>query len=247
MSKKAEKPNLDLLTQVEALRKQHIPLPTINYEVGQLVRLGGLKNPRITASFDQGTILCVVSADALFTNHVVPWTAIAPIPDPDVPVFSHKDDVQLSFYSTPLGSILNSYYSAGIDMNPPYQRELVWDENDKMALIDSIFNNIDIGKFTLVHRGFSVEVMYEIVDGKQRLSALTEFFEGRFAYRGLVFQQMSNRDRHQFLDYLVSWAVSEHLSSEQKMKLFLKLNTTGRPQDLAHLQKVREMLAQEQK
>ena len=52
-----------------------------------------------------------------------------------------------------------------------------------MLLLDSIFKNIDIGKFVLIHlsdsewveRGFG----YEILDGKQRLSALIEFYENK--------------------------------------------------------------------
>ena len=35
-------------------------------------------------------------------------------------------------------------------MNPDYQRGLVWDEENKTLLLNSIFNNIEIGKFSFI-------------------------------------------------------------------------------------------------
>lgn len=36
-------------------------------------------------------------------------------------------------------------------MNPNYQRDLVWDLKDKELLIESIFEGIEIGKFTFIY------------------------------------------------------------------------------------------------
>jgi hypothetical protein len=82
---------------------------------------------------------------------------------------------------------LRWWYSqrAKIDMNPSYQRHgRLWSETDKAFLVDSIINEYDVPKiyiadFTFGHtRLNSAGLPYAIIDGKQRLEALFDFFEG---------------------------------------------------------------------
>ena len=64
----------------------------------------------------------------------------------------------------------------------------VWDIEDKVKLIDSIFNNIDVGKFAFIKVPYKDNSpSYECLDGKQRVTALIEFYEGRFEYKGLKY------------------------------------------------------------
>ena len=76
--------------------------------------------------------------------------------------------------------------STKIDMNPPFQRQgRLWSRGDKSFLIDSILNEYDIpkiyiadftyGNITLNKTGLS----YAIIDGKQRLEAIFEFYSGK--------------------------------------------------------------------
>ncbi len=72
-----------------------------------------------------------------------------------------------------------------IDMDPPFQRAgRLWSRGDKSFLIDSILNEYDIpkiymadftyGNVTLNKKGLP----YAIIDGKQRLEAIFEFYSG---------------------------------------------------------------------
>ncbi|WP_213954363.1 DUF262 domain-containing protein [Variovorax sp. dw_954] len=71
-----------------------------------------------------------------------------------------------------------------IDMSPTYQRRAdIWSKWKKSHLIDSIINDFDIPKFYIAN--FSVGVAqglnqkksaYAIIDGKQRMGAIFEFF-----------------------------------------------------------------------
>lgn len=73
-----------------------------------------------------------------------------------------------------------------IDMSPPYQRRgKLWSETDKAYLIDSILNGYDIPKLYMAD--FTVgensklnksKLPYAIIDGKQRLEAIFDFFSG---------------------------------------------------------------------
>jgi len=87
--------------------------------------------------------------------------------------------------------------SAKIDMKPVYQREgRLWSRADKAFLIDSILNGYDIPKIYMTD--FTVGVVnlnrkglpYAIIDGKQRLEAIFDFFDGKLLLDDeFVFQQ----------------------------------------------------------
>jgi hypothetical protein len=73
-----------------------------------------------------------------------------------------------------------------IDVNPPYQRRgKLWSDTDKAYLIDSILNAFDIPKLYLADFTFGdsplnvKKLAYAIIDGKQRLEAIMDFFKGR--------------------------------------------------------------------
>lgn len=73
-----------------------------------------------------------------------------------------------------------------IDMDPPYQRRgRLWSPSDKAYLIDSIINGFDIPKlyiadFTWGDSSLNIHKLpYAIIDGKQRLEAIFDFFDGK--------------------------------------------------------------------
>lgn len=73
-----------------------------------------------------------------------------------------------------------------IDMSPPYQRRgKLWSDADKAYLIDSILNGFDVPKLYMANFTYSdsplnsLKLPYAIIDGKQRLEAIFDFFAGR--------------------------------------------------------------------
>jgi hypothetical protein len=155
--------------------------------------------------------------------------------------FSYSDEIRVSQRTVDLSGILNRYYNK-TNMNPEYQRGDAWTLEDKVALIDSIYNNVDIGKFTFIVLPYSAKgYEYEILDGKQRLQAIVDFTEGRFEYRGKKYQDMHPMDLNHLDRYLVVMSETESLTLKQKCNFFLKLNVTGKPQSKEHLNKIRKM------
>jgi Protein of unknown function DUF262 len=74
-----------------------------------------------------------------------------------------------------------------IDMDPPYQRRgRLWSPTDKAYLIDSILNGYDVPKLYMADFtwGDSTlnkrKVQYAIIDGKQRIESIFDFFDGKF-------------------------------------------------------------------
>lgn len=73
-----------------------------------------------------------------------------------------------------------------IDMDPPYQRRgRLWSNSDKAYLIDSIINEYDVPKLYIADFTWGDSKLnkrrlpYAIIDGKQRLEAIFDFFDGR--------------------------------------------------------------------
>lgn len=68
-----------------------------------------------------------------------------------------------------------------IKIDPDYQRPGgVWSLENKQLFIDSLLNRYDIPKLYFHALGGDVPYRYAIIDGRQRLEAIWEFFDGRF-------------------------------------------------------------------
>ncbi|KPF91395.1 hypothetical protein IP81_10755 [Novosphingobium sp. AAP83] len=73
-----------------------------------------------------------------------------------------------------------------IDFGPSYQRRgRLWSSRDKAYLIDTIINGFDVPKLYIADFQFgqsqlnSAKMPYAIIDGKQRLEAVFDFFENK--------------------------------------------------------------------
>ena len=89
------------------------------------------------------------------------------------------------------------------------------------------------------------EPLYEILDGKQRINALCEFYENRFPYKGKYFNDLSARDRNHFCNYGVDVAEIAQADKATILKYFLMLNTGGKQISEEHLAKVEKMYINE--
>lgn len=157
--------------------------------------------------------------------------------------FRKEEEHFIRFANSGLNSLLNMVYFFGVDFDVDYQRDHVWALDDKVALIDSIFNNIDIGKFVFVERNLKYEgKLYEIIDGKQRLTAICEFVEGRFPYKGIYFAEMSNSDKNKITNHGISYGCLQNPTRRAIFETFIKLNTCGRPMENKDIDKVKKLL-----
>ena len=229
--------------------------PTYFFSVGEEVTYGALKKSVVDEIFYDGKAYGLI-CDAVDNNYghpieyktyrVAAWHEVRPCNNKSTS-FAKNQDVMISFNNTTIEGLLYRKYFSGVDFNPEYQRGYVWELKDKEMLIDSIFNNIDIGKFVFIklnddewmNRGVS----YEILDGKQRLSTLVEFYENRFSYKGKYYNDLSQSDKSVFKNHFVSEASVDDIDKKTVLKYFLMLNRTGRVMDEGHLEEIEKMLA----
>ncbi len=236
-------------------RVKYINEPTYKFEVGEKVQYGALKESIVEEILYDGRVY-VLKCIATNNNYGKPydyevyrvcaWHDVRPIKENDTHFAkSGEERIILRFNDSTIESLLHDYYNFGIDMNPEYQRDYVWDEQDKEYLLESIFDNIDIGKFVLIDlgeeywaRGFS----YEILDGKQRLNTLIEYYENRFPYKGKYYNDLSWKDKIFFKKHNISVAIIENMNKNRILKCFVTLNKRGRVMDIEQIKKVERMI-----
>lgn len=252
---------------VDRVQWGYIKTPTRQFDIGERVQSGAHDHTEILEKELDGAIYLVKNDYIISDKHTrgfgerfqsqywVAWHNIDKYRTDEekksLPNLVAKDDVRFSNSNTSISSFNSMTYYFGVDLNPDYQRDLVWTLEDKQKLIESIFNNIDIGKFAFIKKGYNKENpsqhMYEILDGKQRLTTIMEYLEDRFEWRGLKFSQLSPSDQWHFETYNVVTAETSDMTKEQIYRYFLKLNTGGKPISTEHLEKVKCLLDVETK
>ena len=114
-------------------------------------------------------------------------------------------------------------YGGQLDVRPPYQREFVYKEKQRDAVIE-----------TLTH-GFPLNVMYwavredgtyEIIDGQQRTISICQYVTGDFAYLFRYFHNLTDDEQEQILDYELQVYLCSGTDSE-KLKWFKTINIAG--------------------
>jgi hypothetical protein len=133
-----------------------------------------------------------------------------------------------------------------------YQRGLVWTTEQKQLLIESIYNGIEIGKFIFRHQDWKViekEMAenghgydYHMVDGKQRMNALIDFWSNKFPdLHGNYYNDLSHDAQHHFMTYnkMAVGVMRENCTDKEVIAAFLTLNFTGAPMSKEHIEFVK--------
>lgn len=89
------------------------------------------------------------------------------------------------------------------------------------------------------------EYLYEIVDGKQRLSTIMDFYLNRLAYKGVYYNELSPKDRYCFRNTYLSLANMEDATKEDALRVFLMVNQSGHPMDPTVLSNAKKLLQKE--
>lgn len=103
------------------------------------------------------------------------------------------------------------YKREKLDLDPPYQRRSVWNQSFKDYFIDTVLLGYPTAAIFLYEEfSLSGEVVYRVVDGKQRLTTLFEFLEGKFpvgekaqlsSLRGQYWEQIDSDLKKRFWAY----------------------------------------------
>jgi uncharacterized protein with ParB-like and HNH nuclease domain len=153
------------------------------------------------------------------------------------------------------------YREGHLLVNRKYQRKLVWSENEKIKLIDSLLKGYPIPLILLAEQPTTYgSGTYEIIDGIQRLNAIFSFIENAFPIiDGRYFDinefaranqlaeskiitkientkpLLSPKDCASFLDYQLAVTIYPTYSDEEITEVFGRINSGGK--QLSHQEK----------
>lgn len=230
---------------------RYTPPPVMFFEIGESVLYGGHRNCVISEIFDGGMYYKIERDHSKKYGHRQPgrtyqftnWMSLEKKDTVNQTPLSYRDKFPIQSFQTHLDEIFSKYFFFGLDLNPDYQRGNVWTYEDREKLLDSIFNNINIGKFCFNRKPYKEnDTSYEVIDGKQRITTLIDFRLDKFKYKGLYYSELNPCDKRHIRNYIVEMTEIEEASKEKIYNYFLKLNTGGRAVDPEHIKYVEELL-----
>lgn len=123
-----------------------------------------------------------------------------------------------------------------LDLQPDFQRGLVWSDTKKTRLIDTILRNWYV---PAIHLVVNEELdREEVLDGQQRLQAILDFFDGKYtvdgttlpsepaieALHGLTYDKLPNRYKSRFKRFPIDTVRLRDYRAEEPGELFFRLN-----------------------
>lgn len=161
-------------------------------------------------------------------------------------LFKGDQYISVNYSNSDLTSLLHRMEPGAVTDAPDYQRGYVWTDADKEAYLEAIFEGRELGRFVFVKYGYPR--VTELLDGKQRLNTIWDFYCSRIAYKGVYWHQLSRYDRHKFKSRSVQYADlnGEQYTRLQLLQTFKAINAGGVPQTKEHLAHVDELIALEE-
>ncbi|MCX2717469.1 DUF262 domain-containing protein [Helicobacter sp. MIT 21-1697] len=116
---------------------------------------------------------------------------------------------------------------ARLNIRPKYQREFVYKDKQRNAVIETIFKGFPLNTMYWVRNTESnAEYEYEVLDGQQRTISICEYYKGDFSLKEQYFHTLPEDRKETFLNYGLMIYVCEGEESE-KLEWFRVINIAG--------------------
>lgn len=118
-------------------------------------------------------------------------------------------------------------YGGRLNIRPKYQREFVYDDKKRNAVMDTVWAGFPLNVMYWVRTG---EDQYELLDGQQRTISICSFIAGEYMmeFDGdlLGFENMTETQQNRILDYKLQVYICEG-NDDEKLKWFQTINIAG--------------------
>lgn len=114
-------------------------------------------------------------------------------------------------------------YGGKLDIRPPFQREFVYKDKQRDAVINTVAKDFPLNSMYWAVRG---DGNYEIIDGQQRTISLCQYVAGDFSINGLAFHNLPKDKQEQILNYRTMIYFCSGTESE-KLEWFRTINIAG--------------------
>jgi len=114
-------------------------------------------------------------------------------------------------------------FKGNLNIRPKYQREFVYKDKQKNAVIETIRKDFPLNVMYWVK---SEDGTYEVMDGQQRTISLCEYIAGNFSFNFQFFENLTDDEKEQILNYKLMVYFCEGTDKE-KLDWFEIINIAG--------------------
>ncbi len=114
-------------------------------------------------------------------------------------------------------------YGGRLDIRPPYQREFIYKDKQRDAVIDTIRKDFPLNVMYWAVRN---DGNFEIIDGQQRTVSICQYVNNDFSINGMAFHNLPSDKQEQILNYKLMVYFCEGTDSE-KLEWFKTINIAG--------------------
>lgn len=114
-------------------------------------------------------------------------------------------------------------YGGKLDIRPKYQREFVYKEKQRNAVIETIKNEFPLNVMYWMIRD---DGGYEVLDGQQRTISIGQYVTGDFSLNDRFFHNLTKEEQDKILDYELMIYICEGTDKE-RIDWFTIINTYG--------------------
>ncbi len=114
-------------------------------------------------------------------------------------------------------------YSGKLDIRPKYQREFVYKEQQRNAVIETVKNSFPLNVMYWMIRE---DGGYEVLDGQQRTISIGQYVNGDFSLNNRFFHNLTKEEQNKILDYELMIYFCEGTDKE-RLDWFRIINIAG--------------------
>lgn len=114
-------------------------------------------------------------------------------------------------------------FGGKLDIRPPYQREFIYKDKQRDAVINTIQNEFPLN---VMYWAVRDDGNFEVIDGQQRTISVCQYVKGDFAFFMKYFHNLQNDEQEQILNYKLMIYICSGTDSE-KLDWFKIINIAG--------------------
>ena len=89
-------------------------------------------------------------------------------------------------------------YGGKLDIRPPYQREFIYKDEQRDAVINTITKDFPLN---VMYWSVQEDGKFEIIDGQQRTISVCQYVVGDFSYKSKYFHNLQDDEQKKICDY----------------------------------------------
>ena len=114
-------------------------------------------------------------------------------------------------------------FGGKLDIRPSYQREFIYKDKQRDAVINTITKNFPLN---VMYWAVREDGTFEVIDGQQRTISICQYIDGDFAFQNRYFHNLKADEKEKILNYTLMVYVCSGTESE-KLEWFKTINIAG--------------------